>query len=154
MSENWVIRRAQPDEAELLTALAMRSKAVWGYSEEFMERCRAVLTLTPEYVDKHPVYVIDCAGEVAGFYSLKEIGAGVVELDLLFIEPRYIKTGFGSNLYRHALTEASRHGYQTMVIESDPGAEPFYVRMGARRTGVVASTVEEGRFLPMLEVVL
>jgi hypothetical protein len=38
-----------------------------------------------------------------------------------------------------------------MVIESDPGAEPFYVRMGARRTGVVASTVEEGRFLPVLE---
>jgi hypothetical protein len=85
MSESWRIRRARSDEAELLSALAIRSKAVWGYSAEFMERCRPVLTLTPEYVDTHPVHVITSANEVAGFYSLKEIGDGVVELDLLFI---------------------------------------------------------------------
>jgi GNAT superfamily N-acetyltransferase len=154
MSESWRIRRARSDEAELLSALAIRSKAVWGYSAEFMERCRPVLTLTPEYVDTHPVHVITSANEVAGFYSLKEIGDGVVELDLLFIEPRHMNGGFGSSLFQHARAEASRIGYRTMMIESDPGAEPFYLRMGARRTGVVASTVEEGRFLPMLEVVL
>jgi hypothetical protein len=32
-----MIRPARHDEASLLTDLAFRSKAYWGYSEEFME---------------------------------------------------------------------------------------------------------------------
>ena len=30
------IRRARPDEADALTALATRAKAHWGYDAEFM----------------------------------------------------------------------------------------------------------------------
>ena len=40
------IRLARLDEAEQLTQLALRSKASWGYSEEFMAACRDELTLT------------------------------------------------------------------------------------------------------------
>ncbi|MBV8638250.1 MAG: hypothetical protein JO322_09210 [Candidatus Eremiobacteraeota bacterium] len=31
-----IIRNARPNEAALLTKLALRSKRAWGYSEEFM----------------------------------------------------------------------------------------------------------------------
>ena len=31
------IREARPDEAELLSELAFRSKAHWGYDAEFLE---------------------------------------------------------------------------------------------------------------------
>ena len=41
------IRSARPEEAETLSALALRSKAYWGYPADFMEACREELTLTP-----------------------------------------------------------------------------------------------------------
>ena len=41
------LRPARPDEAELLTELCLRSKAVWGYDDAFMRACRAELTLSP-----------------------------------------------------------------------------------------------------------
>jgi hypothetical protein len=43
MIMNLVIREAVSSEAALLSALAMRSKAYWGYSSDFMEKCRAEL---------------------------------------------------------------------------------------------------------------
>jgi predicted GNAT family N-acyltransferase len=42
------IRDARADEAEALTRLALASKAHWGYSEAFMARCVAELTLTSQ----------------------------------------------------------------------------------------------------------
>ena len=67
------IRRALPREAEFLTDLAMRSKAHWGYPDSFIEECRAELTLTPEWIASHPVFVMDETGTVTGFYSLETI---------------------------------------------------------------------------------
>jgi hypothetical protein len=43
----FVVRRALPSEATVLTALARRSKAHWGYSEEFMRSCENELTYLP-----------------------------------------------------------------------------------------------------------
>jgi hypothetical protein len=42
-SVTTIIRPAQADEVEALTALALRSKAHWGYDDAFMEACRAEL---------------------------------------------------------------------------------------------------------------
>ena len=147
-----VIRAAVPQEADLLTELALRSKAVWGYSESFMARCRPLLTLTPHYIETTPTFVaVD--EDVCGFYSLKQRG-GDVELDLLFVEPVKIRRGVGAELLAHAREQARALGYARLIIESDPGAEGFYVRAGARRIGTVASTVEENRLLPVLELAL
>lgn len=143
------IRRAREAEAELLTDLALRSKAVWGYSEAFLERCRPVLSVDAEYLRAHPVFVAEMEGELAGFASLRERGPDV-ELDLLFVEPRLLRRGIGQALLEHALRAAAASGYARMVVESDPYAEAFYLRSGGRRIGAVASTVEEGRELPLL----
>ena len=47
-SSAGVIRAARSDEAGLLSEIAFRSKAYWGYSEEFMVSCREELTVTAE----------------------------------------------------------------------------------------------------------
>ena len=51
------LRRALPDEAANLSALALRSKALWGYDAAFMEACRSPLTVDPEAIAKCPFYV-------------------------------------------------------------------------------------------------
>jgi hypothetical protein len=64
------IRPAEPDEAQALTELTLRSKAHWGYDPEFMEAVRGELTLTRAQVAEQSVFVAEDHGVVAGFYAL------------------------------------------------------------------------------------
>jgi hypothetical protein len=85
------IRRALPGEAANLSALALRSKAVWGYDAAFMEACRAPLTVDPEAIAKYPFYVLDEGGTITGFYGLSgQPPRG--EIEFLFVEPESIPT--------------------------------------------------------------
>lgn len=132
-----------------MTELALRSKGHWGYDAEFLRDCRVDLTVTPQFINSSPVYVLEEEGRVAGFYSLSGEGAEV-ELMHLFVEPWAIGRGFGRLLFRHAVEEARSLGFERMMIGSDPFALQFYEAMGARRVGEVASIVRPGRMLPLL----
>lgn len=145
------IRRAIPEEARQIGELALRSKAYWGYDAEFMEACRPLLMLRPEYIAAHPVFVIEVQGRIAGFYSLS--GTEIeVELDHLFVDPSTIGRGYGTRLFRHAVQTAAQLGFRRMVIESDPNAEPFYRAMGSVRFGERSSPVGTDRRLPLLRL--
>jgi GNAT superfamily N-acetyltransferase len=146
-----VLRRARPDEAATLTAIALRSKAHWGYDAAFMRAAVPELTITPELVEHSATHVADAAGDVLGFYVLS-VEQGVPTLRDLWVEPRAIGTGVGAMLWRHMLGEARARGYAAVRIESDPYAEGFYSKMGARRVGEVRSKIIEGRVLPLMEV--
>jgi GNAT superfamily N-acetyltransferase len=146
---NDLIRHALPGEAAALTDLALRSKAHWGYDEEFLESCRADLTLAPGYIAASPVFVLEEDGARAGFYGL--LGSlPAARLEYLFVEPAWIGRGFGERLWRHAVETATAAGFTELEIESDPGAEGFYLAMGARRIGEAASLARPGRKLPIL----
>ncbi len=144
------IRSATEIEASLLTELALRSKGHWGYDAEFLEDCRVDLTITPEYIASHPIFVLEEQGTVVGFLSLERQANGDVELMHLFVEPAAIGGGHGKRLWQHAVETARQLGFQEIVIHSDPQAEAFYKAMGARRVGEVASIVRAGRMLPLL----
>ncbi|GAA3138445.1 GNAT family N-acetyltransferase [Planomonospora alba] len=145
------LRAARPDEAEALSALALRSKAHWGYDEAFLAACRDELALTPEQVTAARTTVAERDGRVLGFATL-EGGPPRGELGMLFVEPDAIGTGVGRLLFEHAVAAARGLGFTVLEIESDPHAEPFYLAMGAVRTGSVPSGSRAGRTLPLLEV--
>lgn len=144
------IRRARPDEAEVLSELAFRSKAFWGYDETFMASCRDELTVTPEALEKRSYYLLQMEGQIAGFYNLLEAPEGVY-LHNLFIAPEFIGQGIGKQLWAHMVREAKALSYPVILIESDPHAEPFYLSRGAKRVRSVPSSVMSGRELPLLE---
>ncbi len=144
------IRRALFDEAALISELALRSKAHWGYDSQFIEDCRSELTLTPASVADGLVYVAEHDGRVVGFYSLFRLSLTDVELSHLFVEPDFIGRGCGRLLWQHAVECAARLGCARLTIESDPSAEPFYLKVGARRAGEKASTLRPGRRLSLL----
>lgn len=146
------IRRAQPDEAEALTALSLRSKAYWGYDEAFMAAAAAELALSPEQLARRPAYVLEAEGRVAGFYMLEPVDEREVELSALFVEPDAIGRGYGRRLMEHAIATAKRLGYRAILIHSDPNAEPFYRAMGAELIGMVPSGSIPGRMLPLLRI--
>ena len=143
------IRRARQSEAARLSALALASKAVWGYDAQFLGRCRAELTVSVDYIASQPAYVAEADGRTAGFYGLSLAGGGA-SLDYLFVDPQQLRRGLGEALWRHALGVARSLGAGALLIEADPNAEAFYRRMGAQRVGAVASGSIPGRELPLL----
>lgn len=145
------IRPAAGYEAGELTQLAVRSKAHWGYDEAFLASCHDELTVIPSDCDGVRVMVAEKNDDVVGFYQLAgESGTG--ELVALFVDPPSIGTGIGKSLFVHALKRARELEMNSLIIDADPGAEPFYVRAGARRIGAVPSGSIKGRVLPQLEI--
>lgn len=143
------IRGARLDEAELLSDLALRSKAHWGYPPEFLEACRDELAVSAEAISAGAVRVAARGDVLLGFYEL----SGIVprgELAALFVDRDQIGTGVGGRLLQHALGAAARRGFGSLVLDADPGAEAFYLRHGARRVGDSLSGSIPGRLLPRL----
>jgi len=143
-----MIRDATPDDAEALSALALRSKAHWGYDDAFMAACVDELTVTPAKLGDWTVRLYEDGGTTAGFYALSsESGSAIAEL--FFVDPPAIGTGVGRALWADMVDKAAMDSV-TLRIESDPQAEGFYARMGAVRTGTCESASIPGRRLPVL----
>ena len=148
-----MIRRARRDEAGILSALALRSKAYWGYPPGFLERCRRELTILPHEIDRSAFFVSEEDGAIGGFYGLRATGTRVT-LDYLYVDPATIGRGIGTRLWDHALSEARTTGAAEITIEADPNGEPFYLSRGARRIGEAPSGSIPGRSLPLLAFAL
>ncbi|MFI9722526.1 GNAT family N-acetyltransferase [Streptomyces sp. NPDC052396] len=146
-----LLRPARPDESQALTSLMRRSKAHWGYPQAFLDRVRDQLTITPAAIRDERVMVAERAGAAIGFYQLTG-RPPCAHLEDLFLAPEVIGTGLGRLLWEHALASAAEAGCQELTLESDPHAEPFYLRMGAQRIG--AREVAPGRVLPVMRMVL
>jgi GNAT superfamily N-acetyltransferase len=128
------LRRPRDGEAVLLSDLAGRSKTHWPYAEDYKALVRRAVHITEADATAWPVVVAEIAGEIVGFSSVAEVG-GDRMLDHLWVEPEYIGRGLGRILFREALNDARSLGWNRLFIASDPYAEGFYLRMGARRVG-------------------
>ncbi|MEP4650143.1 MAG: GNAT family N-acetyltransferase, partial [Ilumatobacter sp.] len=80
------IRSAEEDELAQLSDLALRSKAVHGYSEEFLEACREELTITPHRLANETILVAEQSGRRLGFVAVA-VHHDRAELMDLFVEP-------------------------------------------------------------------
>lgn len=145
-----IVRRALPEEAEALSALALKSKAHWPYPKDYLEKCREALRVDPEYVLGWPVFVADVAGKPAGFFALKVV-SGEPRLDHLWIAPELIGKGIGRILFGRAVEEARRLGWSSFRLAADPYATDFYAKLGCVRIGEVQSRIKPDLFLPHME---
>ena len=147
------LRAPSPDELIALSDLCLRSKAVWGYDQAFMDACRVELTLTERDLRDSEICVAERAGNVIGVAQVSREGE-VAHLEKLFVDPTAMRFGAGRALFAWAQNAARSLGASTLVIDADPGAAEFYRRMGARDAGVAPSGSIPGRFLPRLKLAL
>jgi GNAT superfamily N-acetyltransferase len=143
------IRPPTIDELSGLSDLCFRSKAVWGYDEEFMKACRGELSFKPRDLELTPIAVAECDGKPIGVAQLKIVDD---EADLLklFVEPSALRSGTGKALLAWATGVAKKLGATRLTIEADPDAAAFYRRMGAYDVGQAPSGSVPGRMLPKL----
>ena len=143
------LRNALQDELSGLSGLCLRSKAHWGYDEAFLAACRAELTIHLHELQVTSLQVAERDATVVGLAQIKVTGADA-DLLKLFVEPALIGAGAGRLLFEWATAKARELGAIRMIIEADPGAAPFYERMGAQQAGFTPSQSIPGRMLPRM----
>jgi GNAT superfamily N-acetyltransferase len=127
--------RADPSMAAALTAIAHAAKRHWGYPESQIQEWSPQLTVSAEEIQSRPTGVVMDADGPVGWYQLQPLGRSL-RLDHLWVLPGAMGRGIGRALFDHACREGVRLGWPELRIVSDPNAEGFYLRMGARRIGV------------------
>ncbi|WP_284646305.1 GNAT family N-acetyltransferase [Paenibacillus silviterrae] len=147
-----VIRAARPVEATILSDIAYRSKAFWGYDPEYMLLAKKDLTITEENILDNWVFVIETQNTVKGFYELRGNSNNEVELFWLFVDPNSIGSGYGKSLMKHAIQVAVDSNFNHIIIKSDPNAVGFYRAFGAVIIGESSSTVRPDLKLPVLKI--
>ena len=145
------LRAPSEDELKPLSALCLRSKAVWGYDDAFMAACRSELTLTAEDLRRNSMRVAEDSEGIVGLVQVR-VARNEAFLEKLFVEPTRMRTGAGRCLFEWAVLEAKSLGAERLVVESDPDAVEFYRRMGAHDAGSAPSGSIPGRLLPRLEL--
>jgi len=144
-------RQATASDAAILSDIAYRSKAHWGYSQDFMDACRAELSYVASDIcagDARFV-VAELDGCIAGFVGLVAKADCSGEIDALFVDPQHIGLGIGKALMRRAIDAAQALGLNTIIIQADPNAASFYSNLGAQACGERESESIPGRMLPL-----
>jgi len=144
---------ATQDHQKLLSELALRSKALWGYDPDFLERCKEDLIVPLHSLEKGFVQMAFFKKKLIGFYSFSTKDKEP-DLNFLFLEPEYKGMGFGRALFDRAVEDARSQGWISFLICSDPNASPFYQSMGAIPIGKLESPAQKGRFLPVLRFII
>ena len=156
MNKSITLQEAVLDDAGCLSRIAIRSKAYWGYSTEFMDACVDELSVSRAYIENSSFhYVVAIVDEqVVGFYALEGLSGDEIELGALFVDPDHIGTGIGKALIEKAKQHAVNLGARKLNIQGDPNAENFYKAAGGKLTGSKESESIPGRYLPTFQISL
>ncbi len=147
------MRLRQPEAHELpqLSALCLRSKAVWGYDQTFLDACRAELTIRAEELLSTALCVAEHEGILIGVAQMVVHGDDA-DLNKMFVEPSAIGLGVGKALFDWVVATAKGLGVRRLTIDAEPGAADFYRKMGATEHGLVPSGSIPGRMLPHFRI--
>ncbi len=143
------LRRPSSRDLDDLTVLCLRSKAYWGYDSEFLAACVPVLTLTAADLQGTSTITEVEGGTLLGMVQVSNRQEGCY-LQKLFVDPAHMGKGTGRRLFTWAVQKAREMGATEMIIESDPGAVPFFSAMGCRAAGSASSEAMPDRMLPRL----
>jgi N-acetylglutamate synthase-like GNAT family acetyltransferase len=148
------IRRAHPDEADVLTEIAHAAKRHWGYPENWIEHWKDDLTITPDFIASNEMYVAVAGEEIAGCCALV-LSDSQAELEHMWIKPAHMGNGVGRALFNQIVERGTQLKATGLELSADPNAEGFYQRMGATRIGEVRSEIEgQPRVLPRMRFAL
>jgi GNAT superfamily N-acetyltransferase len=141
---------AQGHQAPAISALALRSKAHWGYDQAFMQQVKDELTYQPKDLLNNPTFVATEDEQLLGFYQLIRLDGQRAELEALFVDPAHLGQGIGQRLFEHMAQHCVELGFSAVEIQSDPFAKGFYLHMGCVQTGSRPAASISGRELPLL----
>jgi hypothetical protein len=144
---------AIPGDFKLLTDTAIASKQYWGYSDEVIRLLRPDLEVTEEYILRNEAVKVFEGSAFIGFYSLKLLENGVMEIDNLWLTVDNIKKGYGRLIFVQILKHLKTIGHAKATLIAEPNAKGFYDKMGGKVISRFESKIK-GRFLDVYEFVV
>ena len=140
-------------DAKILTEITLKSKAIWGYTDEQLKSWTEELTVSEKMIEKLIVYKFVSETKIVGFYILNQPKEKIIELEFLFVLPDYIGKGIGNQLIQHAFKKATSLNSLTIFLVADPNAVSFYQSKGFEIIDRKESSVPN-RILPVLHKTL
>ena len=147
------ITPGSPSECDDINALFFRSKEVWPWDEPYLKAYKKAFAITPDYIERNPLYVCTLNGSLIAFYSFINVDNDPT-LDMIFVEPDWMGKGLGAHLWQHLCDYARRKNWSDFTLVSNLYAAPFYHHMGAKVIDRVQSKIPEGGVLPKMRYVL
>jgi len=149
-----LITKADPQDAPILTKLAIAAKRHWNYPERWMELWLPQLTFSPEYFQANESWVVEQDGVPIAFSTVQERN-GNFWIENMWVLPEYMGQGVGKKLFTYALNLARERGYKSLQLEADPKAVGFYKKMGLHIIGEHQYELDgQPRVLPLMEIKL
>ena len=138
------------EDLPIVSALGVRSKASWGYTQEQMEGFQTELTFSEDDFNEWTrARVTTLGGRLVGYYALRADKAPSLELDFLFVDPCAFGQGVGRALLDDARREAHEMGFAALRLIADPHSVGFYQRFGATTVGMHVSSIPN-RSIPIM----
>jgi len=147
------IRPVRPEEAEILSQIAITAKRHWNYPEQWMKLWIPQLRFGPAYFEAKESWAAESADHtVIAFYTLQDRD-GIAWLENIWVLPEYMGQGIGKDLFTDALSRARALGYKILRLEAEPNAIGFYEKMGMRKVGEYEYELDgQPRILPIMEI--
>jgi predicted GNAT family N-acyltransferase len=147
------IEKANIFDDEILTEVTKKSKAYWGYSKEQILLWNDNLTISKDYIKNNHIFKLINESKIIGYYSYIIETEKNIKLDNLFILPEFIGKGFGKYLVNDFLNRMRKDKFEKIVLNSEPYAEQFYIKIGFKKTGEFETSIKN-RFMPIMEMCL
>lgn len=143
------IRNAELNEFKILTDIAIRSEAYWGYDSKYMKKFKDYYSITEDFIIKNSVVLIENDKDIIGFYGMTGVSE-TSSLEYFFIEPKYIGQGYGKLLWDYLIKECKFTGIKEICFVTSTQARDFYIKMGAIPCEEIESLLKKGRMIPKL----
>lgn len=143
------IRNAKAEEYAVLSDIAFKSEAYWGYDSDYMNKFKSIYNVSEEFINNNPTVIIEEDDNIVGFYGIVNEESETT-LEYFFIEPKYIGKGYGKLLWNYLVKDCKNRRIKEFSIVTSLQAKDFYVKMGAIPCGEVESLLKKGRIIPQL----
>ncbi|OEK05001.1 GNAT family N-acetyltransferase [Roseivirga misakiensis] len=143
------LTKASSKDAFLLSGIAQKAKAHWGYPAEWLELWKPDLTFDQDYLNSHNTYTIseDGTSTPLGFCIVIEEG-NHFQIEHCWVNQSQIGKGLGKKLMEEVLKKEPYLNHEFQVL-SDPNAVGFYEKFGFQVKQMIPG-VPEGRELPLM----
>jgi hypothetical protein len=147
-----IIKQADSQDIAHINEMMLHSFSYWSYTQEELHKIMDLLHIDEEYLTKHGIYLAHYdKKDFFGFFSFIKNSDQENQLDYFLIRKDLIGFGYGQKMWEVCCDKAKSCRMKDFIIISNPYAEGFYQKMGAKKIGSRPSTIRLGASLPVLK---
>jgi ribosomal protein S18 acetylase RimI-like enzyme len=124
-----IVRSGSLDDLPAMAAVFRRAVLTNAGDSELLSEHPELTVLEPP-TDDDVVLVAEVSGRLVGFATARALGDDAFTVTDLFVDPDYMRSGFGRALIDAVVATATTSGRTRIEVEANRHAVTFYGRLG------------------------